>query len=130
MTYIFGALGAWLEFLFAWLLSYFDTWLGFIGLLAGFVMAGIFGWRPFRTAAGGYVCGVVLVVLINLMAKEAPACLERSKGADILRAYRTTCVEPGTFMRELAEKRACKIEAAGGGKCDLKELEAEQLRRR
>ena len=130
MTYFFGSIWAWVEFLFALFFSYFDTWLGFIGLVIGFMMAAYLGWRPLRSAVGGYVCGVVLVVLLNLTAKEAPACLEKAKGVDILRSYRTTCIAPDTFMRELAEKRACKIDALGGGKCNLAELEAEQAKRR
>jgi hypothetical protein len=70
------------------MMGYFDTWLGFFGLVVGFVMAAWFGWRPLRSAAAGYACGVVLVVLINVMAPEPPACLQNSKGIDILRAYK------------------------------------------
>jgi len=69
-------------------MGYFDTWLGFIGLLVGLVVAAWFGWRPLQTALAGYVGGVLLVVLLNVMSPEPSACLQNAKGSDILRAYK------------------------------------------
>ncbi len=76
---------------FDWLTSFFDTWLGYVGLLIGFAMSAYFGWRPLRSAAAGYLCGVLLVVMINAAASSPAPCLPSSKGWDILRAYRTAC---------------------------------------
>ena len=76
---------------FDWLTTFFDTWLGFAGLVIGFILSAYFGWKPLRSAVAGYLCGVVLVVLINTAAAGPTPCLPSSKGFDILRAYRTAC---------------------------------------
>jgi hypothetical protein len=73
----------------------FDTWLGFLGVVAGLVLAAVYGWRPLRSAAAGFAAGLVLVILVNGLSREAPPCLQEAKGGDILRAYSTNCEKLG-----------------------------------
>jgi hypothetical protein len=69
----------------------FDTWLGYIGLLLGLVAAASFNWPPLRSGIAGFVVGLALVTLINLLVPTPVPCLQSSKGWDVLRAYSISC---------------------------------------
>jgi hypothetical protein len=84
------------------MLGLFDTWLGFLGVVAGLVLAAVYGWRPLRSAVVGFAAGLVLVTLVNGLSGEPPPCLQQAKGRDILRAYSTICEkEPQGFLELL-----------------------------
>jgi hypothetical protein len=83
-----------LEFIF----SHFDTWLGFLGLVSGLIVAAGFGWPPLRSALLGLASGVALVVLINVVAPKPAICLQQSKSWDILRAYSLKCPDPNADL--------------------------------
>jgi len=70
------------------------TWLAYIGLIAGLVTAAVFGWPAFRSAMAGFVGGLALVTLVNVVAANPAGCLQSSKGLDILRAYSIKCPDP------------------------------------
>jgi len=76
------------------ILDLFDTWLGFFGIVIGLTLAAFYGWRPLRSAAAGYVCGVLLVVIANGLSATPASCLQESKGLDILRAWSIKCPDP------------------------------------
>lgn len=99
---IIGTLvGGWLAFrFFGYLMVTFertfkfgiwDTWLGYIGLLVGLVVAAAFNWPPLRSGIAGYVVGVALLTVINVVVPTPVSCLQSSKGWDILRAYSISC---------------------------------------
>jgi len=76
------------------MLDLFDTWLGFFGIVAGLVLAAVYGWQPLRSAVAGYVCGVAAVVFVNVLTPTATPCLQEARGGDILRAYSIKCADP------------------------------------
>ena len=80
--------------LLLWPLSvWFDTWLGFFGIVVGLTLAALYGWRPLRSAIGGYACGLLVVVIVNGLSSPVP-CLQDSRGFNILRAYSYDCTSP------------------------------------
>jgi hypothetical protein len=79
-------------------LDLFATWLGFFGIVAGLVLAAVYGWRPLRSAVAGYVCGVAVVVFVNVLTPTAAPCLQEAKGGDILRAYSIRCPDPNADL--------------------------------
>ena len=70
------------------------TWLGFIGLICGLVVAAVFEWPAMRSALVGFAAGLVLVTVVNVVDPEPATCLQNSKGWDILRAYSLKCPDP------------------------------------
>ena len=77
-----------LAFVRAYLAGTWDTWLGFIGLVSGLLVAAYFQWPPMRTALIGFAAGLVVVIVVNVLHPTPASCLQNSKGWDILRAYR------------------------------------------
>jgi hypothetical protein len=67
------------------------TWLGYFGILCGLVASAILGTSLARTAAIGFVAGIVVVLLVNLVDPTPAPCLQNAKGWDILRAYSLNC---------------------------------------
>jgi hypothetical protein len=63
------------------------TWLAYFGIIGGLAASGIFGTPLLRSAGIGLAVGVVLVTLWNVVDPTPAACLQNSKGWDILRAY-------------------------------------------
>jgi hypothetical protein len=74
------------------------TWLGYLGLIGGLVVAAIFEWPAMRTGLAGLAGGVALVTLINVVQPTPATCLQNSKQWDILRAYSLKCPDPLTDM--------------------------------
>jgi hypothetical protein len=87
------------------LATWFDTWLGFLGIVVGLALAAFYGWKPLRSAVAGYACGVLLVVIVNGLGAEAAPCLEKSRGLDILRAYSYDCASPPAIARPAAPSK-------------------------
>ena len=68
------------------------TWLGYLGLLAGLVVAAVLGWPPVRSAVVGLAAGIAFVTFVNVMdPRPVPECLQIAKGWDILRTYSLRC---------------------------------------
>jgi hypothetical protein len=68
-----------------------QTWLGYFGLICGLVAAAVLQTSALRSAAIGFVAGLVLVILWNVVAPSAAPCLQSSTGWDILRAHSLSC---------------------------------------
>jgi hypothetical protein len=68
-----------------------QTWLGYFGLLCGLVAAAILGVSALRSAAIGFVAGLAIVVLWDLVAPAPAGCLQESVRWDILRAHSLHC---------------------------------------
>ena len=76
------------------------TWLGYLGLLAGLVVAAVLGWPPVRSAIIGLAGGIAFVTFVNVVdSKPAPECLQNAKGWDILRTYSLKCPDPNAPVR-------------------------------
>ena len=76
------------------------TWLGYLGLLAGLIVAAALGWPPVRSAIVGLAGGIAFVTFVSVVdPKPAPECLQNSKGWDILRAYSLKCADPNAQVR-------------------------------
>ena len=84
---------------------WFDTWLGFIGIVVGLALAAYYGWKPLRTAIAGYACGVLVVVIVNGLGAQAAPCLDKARGCDILRAYSYDCVASPAATPPAATKK-------------------------
>jgi hypothetical protein len=67
------------------------TWLGYLGLILGIVTSAVFGTSLVRSGAIGFVAGVALVLVVNLVDPTPAPCLQNSKGWDVLRAYSLDC---------------------------------------
>ena len=68
--------------------QFWDTWLGFLGLVVGLLVAAYCQLPPLRTALIGFAGGLVLVTVVNVLSPKPTPCLQNSKGWDIWRAYR------------------------------------------
>ena len=68
-----------------------QTWLGYFGLICGIVAAAVLQTSLLRSAAIGFVAGLALVILWNVVAPAAAPCLQGSSGWDILRAHSLNC---------------------------------------
>ena len=66
------------------------TWLAYFGLIAGLGASGVLKTPPLHSAGIGIAVAVVVVIVWNLVDPTAAACLQASKGWEILRAY-TLC---------------------------------------
>lgn len=76
------------------------TWLGYLGLLAGLIVAAVAGWPPVRSAIVGLAGGIAFVTFVNVMdSKPVPECLQQAKGWDILRTYSLKCPDPNDPVR-------------------------------
>jgi hypothetical protein len=75
----------------AFVFQFWDTWLGFIGLVGGLLVAAYLQLPPLRTALIGFAAGLALVTVMNVLSPDPTPCLQNSKGWDILRAYRWAC---------------------------------------
>jgi hypothetical protein len=64
------------------------TWLAYFGLVFGLIASWFMGTSLARSAAVGFVVGIVIVVLVNVASPTPAPCLQSSKGWEILRAYR------------------------------------------
>ena len=84
---------------------WFDTWLGFLGIVVGLALAAYYGWKPLRTAIAGYACGVLVVVIVNGLGAQAAPCLEKARGLDIFRAYSYECAAPPVATPPAATKK-------------------------
>jgi len=64
------------------------TWTGYFGLILGIFVSGIFKTSMVRSAAIGFVGGVVLVTVLNFAdSTPAPRLQDSKSWWDILRAY-------------------------------------------
>jgi hypothetical protein len=75
------------------------TWLGYLGLLAGLILAAVLGWPPVRSAVAGLAAGIAFVTFVNVVEPKDVDCLQNSKGWDILRAYSLKCPDPNQPVR-------------------------------
>ena len=69
------------------------TWLGYIGIICGLIGSAVLGTSLLRSAAVGFVAGIVIVLLINIVHSTPAPCLQNAKGWDILRAYSMQCAK-------------------------------------
>jgi hypothetical protein len=67
------------------------SWLAYIGLIGGLVVAGVLGVSLLRSAVIGFVGGLAIVLVVNFLGSTPPPCLQNAKGWDILRAYSLSC---------------------------------------
>jgi hypothetical protein len=83
---------------------FWHTWLAFVGVIAGIVVAAVTGGALARYALMGFAGGLVLVIAWNAVLREPPPCLSNAKGVDILRAYNFDCTRSKqSFIANLVE---------------------------